>query len=163
MKKFQENKTIYKNKDRNIISQALALTRNSKTPPSSATGRTSRDSAERTSTPQPALSSTPLDNTVSPHSVKEESSSDLRLKQQVTNEITGPGILLDEVEVAILSFKDEKAASPDEVQSRIIKLFEDFKKELTMIFNEIYNSGKLPKEWLRSEFIVLPKRVQKMQ
>ncbi|KAL1493459.1 hypothetical protein ABEB36_011506 [Hypothenemus hampei] len=55
--------------------QALALTRNSKTPPSSTTGRTSRDSAERTSTPAPALSSTPIDNTVSPQSVKEESSS----------------------------------------------------------------------------------------
>ncbi|KAH1029939.1 hypothetical protein HUJ05_003085 [Dendroctonus ponderosae] len=55
--------------------QALALTRSSKTPPSSATGRTSRDSAERASTPTPALSSTPLDNTVSPHSTKEEASS----------------------------------------------------------------------------------------
>ncbi|XP_060537093.1 homeobox protein dve-1 [Cylas formicarius] len=52
-------------------SQALALTRNNKTPPPSA-GRTSRDSAERTSTPQPT--STPLENTISPHSIKEESS-----------------------------------------------------------------------------------------
>ncbi|XP_030756173.1 uncharacterized protein LOC115882316 [Sitophilus oryzae] len=54
--------------------QALALTRTNKTPPSSVTGRTSRDSAERASTPQPVLSSTPLDNTVSPQSIKDESS-----------------------------------------------------------------------------------------
>ncbi|XP_066158190.1 homeobox protein dve-1 isoform X2 [Euwallacea fornicatus] len=56
-------------------SQALALTRSSKTPPSSTTGGTSRDSAERICTPAPVPSSTPLENTVSPHSVKEESSS----------------------------------------------------------------------------------------
>ncbi|XP_050314143.1 homeobox protein dve-1 [Anthonomus grandis grandis] len=59
-----------------VATQGQALTRSSKTPPSlTATGRTSRDSAERNSTPQPVLSSTPLDNTISPQSIKEETSS----------------------------------------------------------------------------------------
>lgn len=57
-------------------SQALALTRNCKTPPptptTAATERSSRESAERVLTPAPARSSTPLENTVSPQSVKEE-------------------------------------------------------------------------------------------
>nr|XP_023018172.1 uncharacterized protein LOC111507143 [Leptinotarsa decemlineata] len=57
-------------------SQALALTRNCKTPtPTSnttVTERSSRESAERIITPPPARSSTPLENTVSPQSIKEE-------------------------------------------------------------------------------------------
>lgn len=58
-------------------SQALALTRNCKTPSqppstSTATDRLSRESAERITSPPAANSSTPLDNTVSPTSIKEE-------------------------------------------------------------------------------------------
>lgn len=54
----------------------MALTRNCKTPPqpptTTTTERSSRESAERAVTPAPAGSNTPLENTVSPHSIKEE-------------------------------------------------------------------------------------------
>ncbi|XP_072402060.1 homeobox protein dve-1 [Diabrotica undecimpunctata] len=57
-------------------SQALALTRNCKTPPptsaASVNERSSRESAERTLTPNAARSATPLENTVSPQSIKED-------------------------------------------------------------------------------------------
>ncbi|XP_057660139.1 uncharacterized protein LOC130896215 [Diorhabda carinulata] len=57
-------------------SQALALTRNCKTPPPTPTAstneRTSRDSAERDLTPNAARSSTPLEHNGSPPSIKED-------------------------------------------------------------------------------------------
>ncbi|CAG9828252.1 unnamed protein product [Diabrotica balteata] len=57
-------------------SQALALTRNCKTPPptsaASVNERSSRESAERTLTPNAARSATPLENTVSPQSIKDD-------------------------------------------------------------------------------------------
>uniref|UniRef100_A0A8D8VL77 Craniofacial development protein 2 n=2 Tax=Cacopsylla melanoneura TaxID=428564 RepID=A0A8D8VL77_9HEMI len=84
---------------------------------------------------------------------------DIRSEQKIEDTTTGPEILIDEVEAAIKTLKDGKAPGPDEVQSEIIKLFsDDFKKELTVIFNVIYNSGEIPKDWLKSEFIILPKK-----
>ncbi|CAH0562580.1 unnamed protein product [Brassicogethes aeneus] len=54
--------------------QALALTRSCKTPPPplSATGRSSRESAERVATPAHPHSSTPVETTASPPSIKED-------------------------------------------------------------------------------------------
>ncbi|KAH1023750.1 hypothetical protein HUJ05_003355 [Dendroctonus ponderosae] len=50
-----------------------------------------------------------------------------------------------EVVAAMTTLKDGMAAGPDEVQSEIAKLFDkDFKRELTIIFNKIYNSRKYP-------------------
>lgn len=55
--------------------------------------------------------------------------------------------------------KDGKAAGPDEVQSEIIKLFDENLKKI--IFNVVCNSSKIPKEWLRSEFVLPKKREAK--
>lgn len=85
---------------------------------------------------------------------------DIRAEQHIVDTENGPNILQEEVEVAIQSMKEGKAPGPDDVQSEILKLCDDkFKKELTVIFNDIYNSGVIPQEWLRSEFIVLPKKL----
>ncbi|CAH1103110.1 unnamed protein product [Psylliodes chrysocephalus] len=62
--------------DLSTQSQALALTRNCKTPPptsgTNANERSNRESAERDLTPNAARSSTSLENTVSPQSIKED-------------------------------------------------------------------------------------------
>ncbi|CAG9816725.1 unnamed protein product [Phaedon cochleariae] len=62
---------------KNPANQALALTRNCKSPPptpttGAITERASLESAERAPTPPLARSSTPLENTISPQSIKEE-------------------------------------------------------------------------------------------
>lgn len=50
---------------------------------------------------------------------------------------------------SILSINEGKASGTVEFQSEINKVFnEDSKKELSIIFNEIYNSTKIPRQWL---------------
>lgn len=72
---------------------------------------------------------------------------------------TGPNILIEEVQAAINGIKDGKAPGPDNVNAEILKLLsEDNVKWLTKIFNDIYDSGNIPREWLKSEFITLPKK-----
>uniref|UniRef100_A0A8D8VTC7 Craniofacial development protein 2 n=1 Tax=Cacopsylla melanoneura TaxID=428564 RepID=A0A8D8VTC7_9HEMI len=72
---------------------------------------------------------------------------------------SGPTILADEVRAAIKQLKQGKAAGPDQILSEFFKLFDDISiKWITQIFNRIYDTGKLPKDWLKSEFITLPKK-----
>lgn len=75
------------------------------------------------------------------------------------NTETGPKILMEEVRAAITGMKDGKAPGPDNVNAEILKLLsEDNVKWLTAVFNNIYDSGNIPREWLKSEFITLPKK-----
>uniref|UniRef100_A0A8D8SH15 Craniofacial development protein 2 n=1 Tax=Cacopsylla melanoneura TaxID=428564 RepID=A0A8D8SH15_9HEMI len=78
---------------------------------------------------------------------------------QMEEPTNGPTILRQEVESAISQLKDGKAAGPDEINSEILKLFdEESVILLTEMLNTIYDSGKIPSEWLISEFIALPKK-----
>uniref|UniRef100_A0A8D8Y176 Craniofacial development protein 2 n=3 Tax=Cacopsylla melanoneura TaxID=428564 RepID=A0A8D8Y176_9HEMI len=71
----------------------------------------------------------------------------------------GPTILRQEIELAIKQTKEGKAAGLDQVQAEFFKLFDDKQMIwLTSIFNSIHASGKIPNEWLKSEFITLPKK-----
>uniref|UniRef100_A0A8D8Z4U1 Craniofacial development protein 2 n=1 Tax=Cacopsylla melanoneura TaxID=428564 RepID=A0A8D8Z4U1_9HEMI len=72
---------------------------------------------------------------------------------------TGPPILVNEVKAAITSLRDGKAPGPDGMQAEFLKLLdEESVKMLSKIFNNIYDSGNIPKDWLISEFIMLPKK-----
>lgn len=72
---------------------------------------------------------------------------------------TGPPILLNEIETAIKSLREGKAPGPDGIQTEFFKLLdEESIKMLCKIFNNIYDTGTIPKEWLISEFILLPKK-----
>lgn len=76
-----------------------------------------------------------------------------------TNYETGPRILVEEVQNAIKNMKEGKASGPDNIQTEFLKLLdEDNVKWLTSLFNRIYDCGSIPKEWLKSEFIILPKK-----
>uniref|UniRef100_A0A8D8YBA7 Craniofacial development protein 2 n=3 Tax=Cacopsylla melanoneura TaxID=428564 RepID=A0A8D8YBA7_9HEMI len=90
----------------------------------------------------------------------EELFHDTRTKvEPVIEDYSGPEILTHEVEAAINQMKDGKAVGLDEVPTEILKLLnEEQTKIITTIFNNIYSTGKIPPEWLKSEFITLPKK-----
>uniref|UniRef100_A0A8D8S118 Craniofacial development protein 2 n=1 Tax=Cacopsylla melanoneura TaxID=428564 RepID=A0A8D8S118_9HEMI len=73
--------------------------------------------------------------------------------------IQGDDILEEEVQVAIKQIKHGKAAGLDEVEAEFLKLLDEIKiKWLTQRFNKIYSTGNIPSNWLKSEFITLPKK-----
>lgn len=85
---------------------------------------------------------------------------DIRARQEPTIQIdSGPEILPDEVSSAIQQMKNGKAPGLDEVPAELLKLLEEDQiKTVTKIFNSIYSTGEIPDEWLKSEFIALPKK-----
>lgn len=81
---------------------------------------------------------------------------DHRNNQDVTQ---GPEILKDEVRHAISIAKNKKAPGPDGIPVEILKLIEDENlNHITKLFNMIYNTGKIPEDWLRSTFVTIPKK-----
>lgn len=71
----------------------------------------------------------------------------------------GPDIMISEVEKAIKNLKCGKAAGPDNIYPDLLKLIdEDNLKTLTQLFNSIYKTGNIPKDWLKSTFIPIPKK-----
>lgn len=59
------------------------------------------------------------------------------------------------------SAKTGKALRPDAVPVEVLKLLEDgYVDALSRLFNQIYDSGALPDDWLRSTFITLPKKAK---
>lgn len=56
--------------------------------------------------------------------------------------------------------KNRKAAIPDEIHGELLKLLEeDGLIVLTKLFNNIYDSGSIPLDWLKSTFIARPKKL----
>lgn len=75
------------------------------------------------------------------------------------DEESGLSITESEVQNAIKHMKDGKAPGPDSFRSEFLKLMdEEGIRWLTKMFNRIYDSGEIPQEWLKSEFIILPKK-----
>lgn len=72
---------------------------------------------------------------------------------------SGPAITVDEVQSAVQQMKDGRAPGPDNFRSEILKLFDESGiTQLTEMFNLIYEKGELPKDWLLSEFVIIPKK-----
>jgi len=72
---------------------------------------------------------------------------------------TGPSILTSEIEAAKRSLREGKAPGPDGIQTEFLKLLHEKSiKMMCKIFNNIYDTGNIPKEWPISEFILLPKK-----
>ncbi|XP_039291049.1 uncharacterized protein LOC120352831 [Nilaparvata lugens] len=84
---------------------------------------------------------------------------DLRAQQPVFEDDTGPKILLEEVKAAMKQMEDGKATGSDEISIELLKLMdEENMKTITNIVNHIYSTGKIPNQWLESEFIAIPKK-----
>lgn len=70
----------------------------------------------------------------------------------------GPEIMKAEVEEAIKKVKSGKSPGPDNIYIELIKLIDDKGIDnLTKLFNQIYMSGNIPDEMLKSTFIPIPK------
>lgn len=77
---------------------------------------------------------------------------------EIRNNDEGPDIQIDEVRKAIQLAKTGKAMGPDEIPTEMLKLLDDDGlKRLTELINNIYSTGVIPKEWLVSTFVTLPK------
>lgn len=84
---------------------------------------------------------------------------DVRTMPPNIDNTDGPPILEAEVQAALKNAKEQKALGPDGIPAEILKLIEGKNlKWLTKVFNKIYDTGVIPKEWLKSEFITLPKK-----
>lgn len=71
----------------------------------------------------------------------------------------GPEILKSEVLFNIKSAKTKKAAGPDDIPVELLQLINEKNIDiLVKLFNDVYNTGEIPEEWLRSVFITIPKK-----
>ncbi|KAI5718027.1 hypothetical protein M8J77_015079 [Diaphorina citri] len=74
------------------------------------------------------------------------------------NYTSGSDITLDEIEKAIQKSKNRKAPGPDSMHVEVLKILDtETLKILLKQFNDIYSSGHIPEEWLKSIFIPIPK------
>lgn len=93
----------------------------------------------------------------------EELFDDEKEKKQHTDCIpneTGPDITKEEIVYALKTAKEGKSPGPDELPIELLKIIEtEYIDILVKLFNQIYKSGVIPKEWLVSTFICLPKKV----
>lgn len=68
-------------------------------------------------------------------------------------------ILLSEVNRAIKETKSNKAPGEDYITAEHFKNLSDrTTRNITQLFNEVYESGEIPPDWLKSTFIALPKK-----
>lgn len=80
---------------------------------------------------------------------------------QITIKEPGLPILKIEVEHAIRQTKSNKAPGPDRIPVEFFKLIDENNlKTLTNVFNHIYNTGNIPRNWYVSKFIPIPKTKQ---
>lgn len=73
---------------------------------------------------------------------------------------SGPSIMITEVQKAISHPKNRKAEGPDEIPTELLKALANSNciTHLTELFNAIYNTGYIPKDWLLSTFVAIPKK-----
>lgn len=89
----------------------------------------------------------------------EELFDDERTENVVQQCNTGPMITMDELEKAIKTAKNRKATGPDEIPSEILKCLDvNGKQSLLSLFNKVYKTGIIPTEWLKSTFVMIPKK-----
>ena len=89
----------------------------------------------------------------------EELFADARPEKPEPPNLEGPPILKTEVRTAIKRAKTNKAPGADGVTTEMIKALEEFGVEkLSDLYNDIYESGNLPEDFLESVFVTLPKK-----
>lgn len=71
--------------------------------------------------------------------------------------MSGPSITISEVNYALSTLKNKKAPGQDNIHAEVLKLFNT--KQLCDLFNNIYDTGDIPSNWLRSTFVAIPKKV----
>ncbi|XP_072397960.1 uncharacterized protein [Diabrotica undecimpunctata] len=70
----------------------------------------------------------------------------------------GPEILKSEILHAIKLAKNKKAVGPNNIPTEMLKLINEKNIGiLVKLFNDVYSNGDIPEDWLKSEFITVPK------
>ena len=70
----------------------------------------------------------------------------------------GPQILKSEIEYALQNMKDGKTSGEDNIFVEYLKYMgENGQETLYKLFNQIYDTGIIPEDWLKSTFITIPK------
>ena len=73
--------------------------------------------------------------------------------------MSSPSILVWEVGAVILKTRLNKALAPDTIPVEILKILdEEGKNKLSPLFNQVYQTWQIPREWLESTFIPLLKK-----
>lgn len=73
-------------------------------------------------------------------------------------ELMGPEIIQSEVENALRAMKNGKAPGHDDVYAEVLKIMDP--RMLTDLFNKIYKMEQIPKDWMKSIFVAIPKKNQ---
>lgn len=75
------------------------------------------------------------------------------------NQDEGPEILKSEVLHAVKTAKTKKATGPDNIPTELLQMIdEDHIDALVRFFNDVYTTGEIPEECLKSVFVALPKK-----
>lgn len=81
------------------------------------------------------------------------------IQQGNVDQDEGPEILESEVLHALQSAKGKKATGPDNIPTELLQMIhEDHISVLVKFFNNVYVTGEMPEEWLKSVFIILLKK-----
>lgn len=84
---------------------------------------------------------------------------DQKNEYMLSNIESGAEITLTEIERAIQKAKNKKACGPDEIPAELLKILQtNGKQYLLQMFNNIYETGDIPEDWLKSTFITLPEK-----
>ena len=68
-------------------------------------------------------------------------------------------ITIAEVQIAIQTLKNNKAAGLDEISAELLKYGgHTMAKELTLLFNLCWQNGKVPEDWRRGAIVKIPKK-----
>ncbi|GFS11191.1 LINE-1 retrotransposable element ORF2 protein [Elysia marginata] len=91
--------------------------------------------------------------------IKELFDNDREDIEVMKNNFAGPVIMKDEVRAAIRKMKNGKATGPDSIAVEQIEALEEFGTTIiTDLLNEIYDTGQIPTDMLKSIFIATPKK-----
>ena len=72
---------------------------------------------------------------------------------RISKDISGPKIMADETRKAIRSMKRNKSCGPDLITAEMLQATEDFSVDkITLIANNIYDTGEFPNELMQSIF-----------
>lgn len=74
----------------------------------------------------------------------------------ITHQLDGPEILEAELRKALNTMKNNRCPGHDNVYAEVLKQVNT--KQLTYLFNKIYESGHIPTDWLKSTFVAIPKK-----
>ena len=84
---------------------------------------------------------------------------DIREDIEINYNEEGPTILAPEVKDAIRHTHLSKASGPDNITKEEMDALGEFRIEvLTKLLNDIYNTGYIPKDLMKSVYIPLPKK-----